>query len=193
MNRFIDYFHQRIPLSAPAEAFLRRHGRVMVYDRLAYFMTPDVRMPYWCVVLDGLACGYTLDADGQRHIRWFATEMQGFAGVRHLYTPEQAEHYIQFTEVTTILCIRASRMREGKERFTEVSELLHLMNQRYKERQDKLVGVLQQSSTYGKFAAFMNDFPELAKRTTPDQQIDFINVGRSQFFEARKLWLSRKK
>lgn len=164
----------------------------MMYDRLAHFMTPDVRMPYWCVVLDGLAYGYTLDADGQRRIRWFATEMQGFAGVRHLYTPKQTEHYIQFAEVTTILRIRASRMREGKERFTELSELLHVMNQRYKERQDKLVGILQQPSTYGRFAAFMSDFPELAKRTTPDQQMDFINVGHSQFFEARRRWLRRK-
>lgn len=192
MNRFIDYFHQRIPLSAPAEAFLRRHGRVMVYDRLAYFMTPDVRMPYWCVVLDGLACGYTLDADGQRHIRWFATEMQGFAGVRHLYTPEQAEHYIQFTEVTTILCIRASRMREGKERFTEVSELLHLMNQRYKERQDKLINVLQQSLAYDRYVRFLTDFPELAKRITPEQQMDFINIARPTYFRVQKQYLTDK-
>jgi len=192
MNRFIDYFHQRIPLSAPAEAFLRRHGRVMVYDRFAYFMTPDVRMPYWCVVLDGLACGYTLDADGQRHIRWFATEMQGFAGVRHLYTPEQAEHYIQFTEVTTILCIRASRMREGKERFTEVSALLHLMNQRYKERQDKLINVLQQSLAYDRDVRFLTDFPELAKRITPEQQMDFINIARPTYFRVQKQYLTDK-
>lgn len=192
MNRFIDYFHQRIPLSAPAAAFLRRHGRVMVYDRLAYFMTPDVRMPYWCVVLDGLACGYTLDADGQRHIRWFATEMQGFAGVRHLYTPEQAEHYIQFTEVTTILCIRASRMREGKERFTEVSELLHLMNQRYKERQDKLINVLQQTLAYDRYVRFLTDFPELAKRITPEQQMDFINIARPTYFRVQKQYLTDK-
>jgi len=192
MNRFIDYFRQRIPLSAPAEAFLRRHGRVMVYDRLAYFMTPDVRMPYWCVVLDGLACGYTLDADGQRHIRWFATEMQGFAGVRHLYTPEQAEHYIQFTEVTTILCIRASRMREGKERFTEVSELLHLMNQRYKERQDKLINVLQQTLAYDRYVRFLTDFPELAKRITPEQQMDFINIARPTYFRVQKQYLTDK-
>jgi len=192
MNRFIDYFNQRIPLSAPAEAFLRQHGRVMVYDRFAHFMTPDVRMPYWCVVLDGLACGYTLDADGQRRIRWFATEMQGFAGVRHLYTPKQTEHYIQFAEVTTILCIRASRMREGKERFTEVSELLHVMNQRYKERQDKLVGVLQQTLAYNRYVRFLTDFPELAKRITPEQQMDFINIARPTYFRVQKQYLTDK-
>ncbi|PPL04303.1 Crp/Fnr family transcriptional regulator [Parapedobacter indicus] len=192
MNRFINYIHQRIPLSAPAKAFIRRHSRVLVYDRFAHFMTPEVRMPYWCVVLDGLACGYTLDADGQRHIRWFAKEMQGFAGLRHLYTPKQAEHYIQFTEVTTILCIRASHMREGKERFTEVSELLHLMNQRYKERQDKLINVLQQTLAYDRYVRFLTDFPELAKRITPEQQMDFINIARPTYFRVQKQYLTDK-
>jgi hypothetical protein len=186
MNRFIDYFRHRLPLSAPAEAFLRRYGKVQVYDCLAHFMTPDVRMPYWCVVLDGLACGYTLDTDGRRRIRWFAADMQGFAGVRHLYTPKQAEHYIQFTEVTTILRIPASRMREGKERFAEVSELLHVMNQRYKERQDKLVHVLQHLSAYDRYVSFLTSFPELANRTTPEQQMDFINIARPTYYRVLK-------
>ena len=182
MNRFIDYFRRRLPLSAQAEAFLREHGKVQVYDRWAHFMTPDVRMPYWCVVLDGLACGYTLDADGQRRIRWFAAEMQGFAGLRHLYTPKKAEHYIQFTEVTTILRIPALSMREGKEQYNEMSELLHVMNQRYKERQDKLVQILQSLSAYDRYVNFQNSFPELAKRTTPEQQMDFINIARPTYY-----------
>lgn len=134
MNRFIDYFRRRVPLTDAAEQFFRQHSRVVAYDRHNHFLTPEVRMPYWCVVLEGMAYGYTLGEDGQRYIRWFATEMQGFAGVRHLYTPRPALHYIQFAEVSRILRIPALKMREGKERFVEVSELLHVMNQRYQER-----------------------------------------------------------
>ena len=189
MNRFIDYFRRRVALTDAAEQFLRQHSRVQVYDRLNHFLTPEVRAPYWCVVLEGVACGYTLDADGQRRIHWFATEMQGFTGVRHLYTPRPAEHYIQFIEVSVMLQIPALRMREGKERFAEVSEVLHVMKQQYIDRQDKLVEVLQQPSTYRRFAAFMQHFPELAWRVPPDRQMDFINVGHSQFFDARKRWL----
>lgn len=191
MNRFIDYFRRRVPLTSAAERFLRQHGRVQAYDRHNHFLTPEVRAPYWCVVLDGLACGYTLGEDGQRRICWFATEMQGFAGVRHLYTPRPAGHYIQFIEVSKVLCIPALRMREGKERFAEVSEMLHVMKQHYIDRQDKLVEVLQQPSTYGRFTSFMENFPELAWRADPDQQMDFINIRHSQFFEARKRWLRR--
>lgn len=193
MNRFIDYFRRRLPLSAQAEAFLRKHGRVHVYDRLAHFITPEVRMPYWCAVLDGLAFGYTLGANGQRRIHWFAAEMQGFAGVRHLYTPEQAGHYVQFAEVTTILRIRASRMREGKEHFTEVSELLHMMNQRHMERQDKLVQVLQHQSAYNRYVSFLTSFPELATRTIPEQQMDFINIARPTYYRVlKRYWDDRQ-
>ncbi len=192
MNRFIDHFHRRVSLSAPAEAFLRQHARVVVYAPHAYFMHPDERMPYWCVVLEGLACGYTLDTEGRRRIHWFASEMQGFAGVRHLYTPKRAGHYIQFTEVSTILRIPALRMREAKEQFPEVSELLHVVKQQYSDRQDKLVQLLQQPTAYGRFAAFMATFPELAVRTTPDQQMDFINLSRPTFYRAQKRYLTKK-
>lgn len=191
MNRFIDHFNRRIPLTTAADRFLRQHGRVQAYDRLNHFLTPEVRAPYWCVVLEGIASGYTLDADGQRRIHWFATEMQGFAGVRHLYTPRPAAHYIQFIEVSRILCFPALRMREGKERFSELNEWLHIMKQQYIDRQDRLVEVLQQPTTYDRFVVFMKHFAELARRTTPDQQMDFINVGHSQFFEARRRWLRR--
>ncbi len=148
MNRFIEYFRNRVPLSAEAQTFLEQHARVSVYDRRSYFLTPETRAPYWCVVLQGTACGYTLEESGQRRIHWFATEMQGFAGVRHLYTPKPSEHYIQFIEVSTVLCIPASRMRMGKEQFAELNEYLHVMKQRYIDRQDMLVAVLQQDSSY---------------------------------------------
>ncbi len=192
MNRFAHYFHQRIPLSDPARAFLQQHGRVLVYDRLAHFMQPDERMPYWCVVLEGLAYGYTLDEQGGRCIHWFATEMQGFAGVRHLYTPKRAGHYIQFAEVSAVLRIPALRMREAKERFPEVSELLHVMKQQHIDQQDRLVQVLQRPTAYGRFAAFMAMFAKLAARTTPEQQMDFINVSRPTYYRVLKRWLRAK-
>ena len=192
MNRFIKHFSRRITFSASVEAFLQQHGQVVTYDRLAYFMSPEIRMPYWCVVLEGLAYGYTLGENGQRHIHWFSTEMQGFTGVRHLYTPRQAEHYIQFSEVTTLLCIPALRMREGKERFPEVNELLHIMKQQYIDRQDKLVRLLQQTFAYDRYVRFLTDFPGLAKRLTPEQQMDFINIARPTYFRVQKQYLTDK-
>jgi len=193
MNRFIDYFRRRVPLTDAAERFLRQHSRVQVYDRLNHFLTPEVRAPYWCVVLEGVACGYTLDADGQRRIHWFATEMQGFAGVRHLYTPRPAGHYIQFIEVSRVLCIPALRMREAKERFAEVSEVLHVMKQQYIDRQDKLVEVLQQESAYKRYTMFLATFPELAKRTAPEQEMDFINIARPTYYRVLKRYRDERR
>jgi len=192
MNRFIEYIDRHISLSTPAEVFLRQHGRVLTFDRLAHFMTPEIRMPYWCVVLEGLAYGYTLNESGQRNIHWFAAEMQGFAGVRHLYTPRPAEHFIQFSEVTSLLCIPALRMREGKERFSKVNELLHIMKQQYIDRQDKLVRLLQQTFAYDRYVRFLTDFPGLAKRLTPEQQMDFINIARPTYFRVQKQYLTDK-
>lgn len=193
MNRFLDHFRSRIPLSAEAERFLRGHGQVSTYDRLNHFLTPEIRAPYWCVVLEGLACGYTLNANGQRRIHWFATEMQGFAGVRHLYTPRPVAHYIQFVEVSVVWRIRASKMREAKERFAEVSELLHVMNQRYKDRQDMLVEVLQQPSAYERYTTFLATFPDLAKRTEPEQEMDFINIARPTYYRVLKRYRDERR
>ncbi len=193
MNRFIDYIRHRIPLSKEAEAFLRQHSRVLAYDRLSHFLTPDTRAPYWCVMLEGMAYGYTLAEDGQRRIRWFAMEMQGFAGVRHLYTPKPGLHYIQFAQVSRILRIPALKMREGKERFAEVSELLHLMNQRYQERQDMLVEVLQQPSAYKRYTKFMDTFSELSRRTEPEQEMDFINIARPTYYRVLKRYRDERR
>lgn len=186
MDQFIDYFRSHLSLSAEAEVFLQKYGRVLAFDQLSHFLTPEVRAPYWCVVLEGMAYGYTLGEDGQRYIRWFATKMQGFAGVKDLYAPKPSSHYIQFAEVSRILRIPALKMREGKEHFPEVSELLHIMNQRYQERQDRLVEVLQQPSAYKRYTKFLATFPELAKRTMPEQEMDFINIPRTTYYRVLK-------
>ncbi|MGV3763863.1 Crp/Fnr family transcriptional regulator [Parapedobacter sp.] len=193
MDRFINYIRHRVPLPPEAEAFLREHARVMAFERLNHFLTPEVRAPYWCVVLEGLAYGYTLGEEGQRYIRWFASEMHGFAGVRHLYTPKPGLHYIQFAEVSRILCIRASKMREAKECFPEVSELLHIMNQHYQDRQDKLVEVLQQESAYKRYTKFLDTFSELSKRTEPDQEMDFINIAHTTYYRVLKQYRAERK
>ena len=193
MDRFIDHFRSRMPLSAEAEAFIRQHARIRAYDKLNHFLTPEVRAPHWCVVLEGTACGYTLEASGQRRIHWFATEMQGFAGVRHLYTPKPADHYIQFIEVSKILCIPASPMREGKEKFIELSEWLHIMKQQYIDRQDKLVEVLQQQSAYHRYSKYLETFPKLAKRLMPEQEMDFINIPKTTYYRVLKQHRTERK
>lgn len=192
MNRFINHFKQYIPLSDAAEAYLRQHARIQLYDKLNHFLTPEVRAPYWCMVLDGTACGYTLEASGQRYIRWFATERQGFAGVRHLYTPKPSAHYIQFTEISTILCIPALKMREGKERYPELSEYLHVMKQQYSDRQDMLVEVLQQPSAYERYERYRAVFPALARRLMPEYEMDFISIPRSTYYRVVKQYRKKR-
>ena len=186
MNRFITHFRRRLPLSEAAEAYLRQHARIWVYDRMSYFLTPEVRAPYWCVVLTGIACGYTLTSSGLRRIHWYATELEGFASVKRLYTPRPAAHYIQFMEVSTIVCIPALRMREGKERFSELGEYLHVMEQQYIDRQDKLVAVLQQQSAFERYAMFQELFPALARQITSEQEMDFINIPRTTYYRVAK-------
>src|SRR5690606_27352041 len=101
--------------------------------------------------------------------------------------------YIQFAEVSRILRIPALKMREGKERSVEVSELLHVMNQRYQERQDKLVQVLQQESAYKRYTSFITAFPDLEKRTEPEQEMDFINIARPTYYRVLKRYLDERR
>lgn len=189
MDRFFTYHQRHIALPKEAKTFFMRYGEICQYDKDEYFMRPDERMPYWCIVLDGLACGYTLEADGLRRIRWFALPTQGFAGVRHLYTPRQLTLYIQFLAGSTVLRIPALRMRQAKERFPEVSEFLHILKQQYIDRNDRLRDLLQLPTALERYTAFMAWFPELTAVTTAYEQAAFINISRSQLFEVRRQWL----
>ncbi len=191
MERFFAYYRRHILLPDQAVAYLAEHGEVRRYAKGDFFMRPDERMPYWCMVLEGLACGYALDQTARRRIHWFALPMQGFAGVRHLYTPRKSGHYIQFLRESIILRIPALRMREAKERFAEVSELLHILKQHHIDRSERLREVLQHATAYGRYAAFMASFPQLGPLTDPEQQADFINVGRTRLFHVRKEWLKK--
>jgi len=182
MHRFFQYCQDYIPITQAAETFLARHGQVRQYAKGDFFMRPDERMPYWCMVLEGLAFGYTLDDDGLRRIHWFALPMQGFAGVRHLYTPRQAGHYIQFGADTTILRIPALRMREAKEQFPEVSEFLHIFKQQYIDRYERLVTVLQVMNAYDRLRAFRHYFPSLFQILDPLMLADHLNFSRATVY-----------
>src|SRR5690554_7406764 len=120
MERLLSFWNLHTRITKEAEQYLLRHGSLETYGSRMYFMHPHQRKPYWCIVLDGLACGYIVDATGERQIRWFAEPLQGFTGVRHLYTPRKSNHYIQFLAESRILKVPALKMRIAKERFPEV-------------------------------------------------------------------------
>lgn len=149
-------------------------------------MQPHERRPYWCLMLDGLACGYIMDSNGQRYIQYFVAEMQGFAGVKHLYTPQKAGHYVQFLENSTILAIPASVMKAAKEQYPEISELLHILKQQSINRLDDHIAILQQPDAFNRYVHFIQKFPQIARRTTTEQQCDFINISRRSLHRAKK-------
>lgn len=189
MERLLDYWRRYTAVSAEACRFVISHGLIEHHPAGEHFMHPDQRKPYWCLVLEGLACGYVLDANSKRYIQWFAEPMHGFTGARHLYTPRKAGHYILFLDHSTILRLPASQMRTAKERFPEVSELLHVLKQQYIDRQDAHISILQQPSAYERYDQFRQHFPDLASRLPTDVQMDFINVSRSHFFAIQNRWL----
>lgn len=190
MDRLIIYWHRYTPVSPEASQLFQ--DRIVHYRRNEYFMRPNQHRPYWCVLLTGLACGYVLDASGQRCIQWFASEMQGFTGVKHLYTPRKANHYIQFLEDSTLLCMPASAMRTAKEHYPEVSELLHVLKQKYIDQQEAHIFILQQPNAYERYIAFREKFPELIQRTTIQQQCDFINISERSLNRAKKQYLQNR-
>jgi len=189
MNRLFDYYNRYIGVTREALSFLESYGEVCHYARGEFFMRPETRMPYWCMMLEGLTFGYTLYPRGERRIHWFAFPMQGFTGVRHLYTPAKLGLYIEFMEHSSLYRIAALRMREAKERFPEISELLHIYKQQQLNRYAQIERILHRSSAYDRFALFRETFPDIARLVSPQHQADFINVSRSQFFEVQRQWL----
>lgn len=192
MDELMTFWKRHTRITQEAEQYLVQHGRLETYRPQEHFMRPHQRKPYWCLVLEGLACGYTIDADGRRHIHWFAEPMQGFAGVRHLYTPRKSEHYVQFLTESRILAVPASTMRTAKERFPEVSELLHVLKQQHINRQDAHIQILQQTSAYGRYEEFRKHFPQLTEWTTSGQQADFISIGLRSLQRAKAQYLRGK-
>lgn len=192
MHRFIHHWRRYVSVSEDARDFLLQHARVVQFAAGDHFMRFGERKPYWCLVLEGLAFGYVLYADGRRRILWFATPMQYFAGVQHLYTRRLVDHAIEFATPSVILQISVMHMREAKERYREMNELLHIHKQQQINRQEQLHGIVLIPDTYERFASFMDKFPEIAAVTTGQEQADLLNMGRSMLFEARKRVLRRK-
>lgn len=192
MQRFINHWSHYVPVSKDARKFLLQKAEIISYPAGDHFMWMDERKPYWCMALTGLAFGYTLDAEGNRSIHWFAGPMQGFTGTRHLHTPKGPSQAIQFHADSVIVRIPALHMRAAKKQYSEVSELLHVVHQHNQAQQAHLVTVLQQRTANARFAAFMTYFKNIAEQTTPAEHMDFINMGRGSYYRAKSHYLRNK-
>lgn len=155
-------------------------------------MQMDERKPYWCLVLEGLAIGYTLYKDGHRRIRWFAPPMVDFTGTRHLHTMRNTNTAIQFTLPTALLCIPITQWRSAERRYREVSDLLHILKQRRMDQRDALIEVLQESSSNMRFEDFMQHFRFIAQQTSAGDHMDFINLGNGSYYRAKSHYLRNR-
>lgn len=189
MDRLFAFWRKYTGIPNPAKRYIQRHAQITEFHAGDYFMQPGDRMPYWCIVLKGLANGYTIDADGRQHIHWFALPNQGFTGTRHLYTQQPQLHYIQFLQSTSLLMISSLKAREGKELFPAMSELIHVMKQHFIDNTNTLVEVLHETDINRRYAAFVEKFPEIERLTTRAQQKAFINMANGSFYRAKNHYL----
>lgn len=184
MERLFTFWQKYTPVPAHVKRYIEEHAQIREYLAGEYFMQAGERMPYWCLVLAGLACGYTIDEEGGHHIHWFALPYQGFIGVQHLYTQRRENVYIQFLRPTTIIQLYALRMREAKEQFPEVSELIHVLKQRFIGRQYRLIQVLQIMDGTERIIMFKQAFPILFSSLNPEQLAAHLNLSLSTVYRA---------
>lgn len=189
MQRFFDYWRRYVSVSRDAGEFLRQRAKVINYKAQSHFKWADESEPYWCVVLEGLAIGYTLNGAGCRSIEWFAGPMRDFTGVRHLHTPKGTDQAIQFCIDSTILRIPALHMRVAKSRYPEVSELLHVTHHYSEKLKNQLLRLTKTPDIYRRFAQFMELFRDFADQTTPDVHIDLLGMSRASYFRAKSHYL----
>ena len=192
MHRFIQHWRRYVPVSEDALGFVRRHAQVVSYAAGDQFMQMDERKTYWCFVLEGLAFGYTLYADGRRRIRWFAPPMVDFTGTRHLHTMRKTKTAIQFAVPTTLLRIPLTQWRAAESHYREVSELLHITKQRRIDHYEILVEVLQEPFADMRFEDFMKNFRLIAQQTSAGDHMDFINVGNGSYYRAKSHYLRKR-
>jgi len=192
MERLFTFWRKYTPIPPTVKTYVEQHAQVKEYPARSYFMRPGERKPYWCLVLEGMAYGYSFDEAGRQHVYWFALPYQGFIGTRHLYTEAAQPLYIRFIQPTQLLLLSAFKAREGKEHFKELSELMHVLKQQFIKRNNKLIRILQEPDLDKRYASFVSEFPKIERATTAAQQMAFINMANGSFYRAKNHYLHHK-
>ena len=191
MQRFIQHWRRYTSVSKDALRYLHQHAKVLHFMVGDHFMQANERRYYWCIMLEGLAVGYTLYKDGHRRIRWFAPPMVDFTGTRHLHTTRKTNTAIQFILPTALLCIPTARWRAAEHRYREVTDLMHILKQRRIDQQRALIEVLQEPYADLRFEDFMANFTLFAQQTSAGDHMDFISLGNGSYYRAKNRYIRK--
>src|SRR5690606_39765177 len=100
---------------------------------------------------------------------------------------------IQFALATTLMRIPLTELRMAKHRYHEVSELLHVLKQKRIDQRESLIEILQQPQSEFRFAAFMERFRSIARHTSPEAHMDFVNMGHGSYYRAKNDYLRSRR
>jgi hypothetical protein len=191
MERFYRYWKKHIEPEPAAWDYLRSHARVKSYQMGTHFVVAKDARPYWCFVLSGLIAAVELLPHNREVYTWVAETNGYFTGTGHLFTNRAPDFNIRFLRSSQLLLVPLGIMRQAQQRYLSVSELLHVLKQQRIKRQETML-LLSLMNTELRYALFRKLMPSLHAQLDDREQITFLHMSRSQFYQAKSLWNSKQ-
>ncbi|GAA4778430.1 hypothetical protein GCM10023231_01240 [Olivibacter ginsenosidimutans] len=176
-----------------ASAYMATHCQVKHYLRNSIFSYPnDDPKPYWCFVLEGLAVGIHVEADGKETVRWLAVPYSYFTGTIHPFSTRQNTAIIEFWTESVILLIPNECIAFAQQHYPAISELMQILKQQQISRLRKYVQLFQYKDNFDRYCFFQKNLAEIAEHTNNRQQAIFLQMSNGTFYMQKQKYVHQK-
>ncbi|HZH55019.1 MAG TPA: hypothetical protein VFD72_05160, partial [Sphingobacteriaceae bacterium] len=163
MKRVVDFWVKYRPQADPAALeFLESDSIIVSYHKDEIIKLPDQHFPYFCVVLEGVVGGYSLNWQGQPLLRELILPLDYFTGTIHLFSNRNLLTEYRALMPVQLLQIPIARAVHGQQHYPDIAELFHVMKQRKLNIQRYQVLIYQQTNAYNRYVLYRTYFPDWA-------------------------------
>ena len=192
MKRVVDFWVKYRPQADPeALEFLDSDSIIVSFRKEEIIKLPDQHLPYFCVVLEGVVGGYSLNGQSRPLplLRELILPLDYFTGTPHPFSKRNLLTEYRALMPVQLLQIPLGRAVHGQQHYPDIAELFHVMKQRKLNLQRYKVLIYQESDPYYRYRLYRRLLPSWDQFLTNQIQQEFLHLSRSSYFRAKKKFL----
>ncbi|SKB95100.1 hypothetical protein SAMN05660841_03214 [Sphingobacterium nematocida] len=192
MDRVENYFGRYKLLSEEARNYLRSKGRIIKFNKNAYYVMQNEAKHNWCFLLEGLVGHQAIDKKGNAKYIKLCPINHYFVGTKHIFSKSKPRTAIQFLQPSTIYTISNEDLKTGIRKFAELHEIYNIMKQHELDMRDIFLGI--PSITREERLAYLYDhLPEVKDKMTVRQLCSLLGYSDDrQYYRALDYYNNRE-
>lgn len=190
MKRIVDFWAKYRPQADPAALeFLESDSIMLSYPKGEIIKLPDQHFPYFCVALEGVVGGYSLNGQPLPLLRELILPLDYFTGTWHPFTTKN--HHTEYRALMDVdlLQIPLQHAAHGQQHYPDIAELFHVMKQHKLTILRYQVIIYQETDPYHRYRLYRRLFPSWDQILSNQIQQEFLHLSRSSYFRAKKQYL----